>query len=125
LSQALSFYDKRDVVRAFFLRGEENARGGVIPASAFRGNSRGGSRRARSGHPAFSTLKHSLILTAVIGIFAFLQAYVLQWMAPVYKAAVVAAPFSPTEGVSYLGITAVVIFFVIVISMIMGKAEAE
>jgi lactate permease len=80
------------------------------------------------------TLKHSLILTTVIGIFAFLQAYVLQWMVPVYKAAVVAAPgavvaaaapFSPAEGLNYLGITGVVIFFVIIISILLGKAEPK
>jgi len=78
------------------------------------------------------TLKHSLILTTVIGIFALLQAYVIQWMVPVYKAAVVAtpgaataaaAPFSPTEGLNYLGIAAAIIFLVIIISIVMGKAE--
>jgi lactate permease len=80
------------------------------------------------------TLKHSLILTSVIGVFALLQAYVLQWMVPVYKAAVVAAPgavvtaaapFSPAEGLNYLGITGVVIFFVIIISVLLGKAEPK
>lgn len=80
------------------------------------------------------TLKHSLILTTVIGIFAFLQAYVIQWMVPVYKAAAVAAPgaavaaaapFSPIEGLNYLGVTAVVVFFVIILSILLGKAEPQ
>jgi lactate permease len=83
------------------------------------------------------TLKHSLILTSVIGVFALLQSYVIQWIVPVYKAAVVAAPgaapavpaaaapFSPAVGANYLGITGVVIVFVIIIAIILGKAEPE
>jgi lactate permease len=38
------------------------------------------------------TLKHSIILTAVIGVMAMLQAYVFTWMVPVYQKAVAAVP---------------------------------
>jgi lactate permease len=38
------------------------------------------------------TLKHSIILTAVIGVMAMLQAYVFTWLVPVYAKAVAAAP---------------------------------
>lgn len=59
------------------------------------------------------TIKHSIILTALIGIFVYLQAYVLTWMIPVYEKAAVAAPAataaaasaSQTEGIIYLSVT--------------------
>ena len=39
------------------------------------------------------TLKHSVILTTVIGVMAYLQAYVIRWIVPVYaKAAPAAGP---------------------------------
>ena len=42
------------------------------------------------------TLKHSIILTAVIGCMAMLQAYVFTWMIPVVVKAAVAAPVVAT-----------------------------
>ena len=77
------------------------------------------------------TLKHSLILTTVIGIFAFMQAYLITWIIPVTKAvaaaapaaAVAAAPAYPTEGVAYLGITAAAVFVIVVASRVAGKAK--
>jgi lactate permease len=77
------------------------------------------------------TLKHSLILTTVIGIFAFMQAYIITWIIPVTKAvaaaapaaAVAAAPAYPTEGVVYLGITAAAVFVIVVASRVAGKAK--
>ena len=38
------------------------------------------------------TLKHSIILTCVIGVMAMLQAYVFTWIVPVYQKVVAAAP---------------------------------
>jgi lactate permease len=77
------------------------------------------------------TFKHSIILTALIGIFAYLQAYYIQWMVPVYAKAVTAAPAmvaavpvalsSHTEGWIYLAITVAVIFLVIAVSTIVGQ----
>jgi lactate permease len=77
------------------------------------------------------TLKHSLILTTVIGVFAFMQAYIITWIIPVTKAvaaaapaaAVAAAPAYPTEGVVYLGITAAAVFVIVVASRVAGKAK--
>jgi lactate permease len=76
------------------------------------------------------TLKHSLILTSFIGVFAFMQAYLITWIIPVTKAvaaatpaAAAAAPAYPTEGLAYLGITAAVVFFIVVASRVVGKAK--
>ncbi len=74
------------------------------------------------------TLKHSLILTFFIGVFAFLQAYVIQWMVPVYSHAVTSAPASaaaaalPEEGLTYLTVTAGVVLFTIISSRLVGRA---
>jgi lactate permease len=75
------------------------------------------------------TLKHSLILTTLIGIFSFLQAYVIQWIVPVYTkastvpvvgtaAAAVAA--SPAEGMLYLMITVASVFLIVIVSRVAG-----
>ncbi len=75
------------------------------------------------------TLKHSIILTAIIGLMACLQAYVISWIVPVYskvpaapaaaKAAAIAQPL-PTEGLLYLAATAVLVLFVTFLSRVVG-----
>jgi lactate permease len=84
------------------------------------------------------TLKHSIILTAVIGVMAYLQAYVITWIVPVYtKAAAVAAPAVaaagalkpavpavpafPAEGVAYLAITAAAVILVAIFAKVTGR----
>ncbi len=90
------------------------------------------------------TLKHSIILTAVIGIMAYLQAYVIKWIVPIYTkastavsaaapaAAAVAAAVPkpatlpaavvfPLEGLSYLAMTATAVIIVVVMARIFGK----
>lgn len=73
------------------------------------------------------TLKHSLILTTLIGAFSFLQAYVITWIVPspaVHSPAaspVAAVAVSQTDGFSYLGITAGVVFFLIIVSVMAGR----
>jgi L-lactate permease len=56
------------------------------------------------------TLKHSLLMTTIIGIMVYLQAYVFTWMIPVYDKAVTAVPAAataaatapPSGGMTYL-----------------------
>jgi lactate permease len=75
------------------------------------------------------TLKHSIILTAVIGVFAMLQSYVIKWIVPVYAkasaaapAAAAAAPALPIEGLTYLALTLALVLAVIVTARVTGKA---
>lgn len=81
------------------------------------------------------TFKHSLILTTAVGVIIMLQTYVFSWMIPVYeKAAAVAAKAPPDpaaakaaaalalqDGLMYLGIAAVVVIVVAVLSRVVGK----
>lgn len=77
------------------------------------------------------TLKHSLILTAIIAVFAYLQAYVIKWMVPVYTMTPPAVPATSaaaagpivldTAGFMYLGITLAVVVFVAATSRVMGR----
>jgi len=83
------------------------------------------------------TLKHSIILTAVIGVMAYLQAYVIKWIVPVYTKAAAAvpavaaaaaaaapksaAPAFPAEGLLYLGITAGLVVLVTFMARVTGK----
>jgi lactate permease len=84
------------------------------------------------------TLKHSILLTAIIGVLAYLQAYVITWIVPVYTKAVAAAtpaanavaatvpapPAFPAEGVSYLAITAAAVLVVTIFARVTGKERA-
>jgi lactate permease len=75
------------------------------------------------------TIKHSLILTTVIGVIVYLQAHVLTWMVPVHgpaaapavPAAVAAAAASPTEGLLYLAVTAALVLLVAATSIAVGR----
>lgn len=75
------------------------------------------------------TLKHSLILTSVIGIICMLQAYVFTWMIPVVekaapaaaKAAEAAATGINSDGLFYLGITLASAIIITVLSRLLGK----
>lgn len=85
------------------------------------------------------TLKHSIILTSVIGAMSFLQAYVIKWIVPVYvKAAAAvpaaaavaaaapkpaAAPAFPAEGLIYLAITAGLVALVTLTARATGKGR--
>jgi lactate permease len=86
------------------------------------------------------TLKHSIILTCVVGIMALLQAYVFTWLIPIYEKVVAAAPavaasaakaaapvakaaapvINP-EGLMWLAIFVGVALLVVICSRIFGK----
>lgn len=79
------------------------------------------------------TLKHSLILTAVIGAMTYLQAYYLTWMIPIYTKAAAAMPaavaaakkaFDPTEGGTYLFIAVVVVIILTISARVAGKGRS-
>ncbi len=77
------------------------------------------------------TLKHSIILTTVIGVFAMLQSYVIKWIVPVYAKAGAAAPAaaatSPapsSEGLTYLALILGLVLAVMITARITGKAKA-
>ncbi|MGA3209324.1 MAG: lactate permease LctP family transporter [Syntrophales bacterium] len=78
------------------------------------------------------TLKHSIILTAVIGAMAYLQAYYLTWMIPIYTRATAAMPavaaaakkaFDPTEGGIYLFIAAAAVLILTISAKVAGKGK--
>jgi lactate permease len=75
------------------------------------------------------TIKHSLILTTVIGVIVYLQAHVFTWMIPVREqvvaaaagAAAAAASSSTSEGLLYLGVTAALVLLVAGGSIRLGR----
>ncbi|MDR3631008.1 MAG: lactate permease LctP family transporter [Desulfocapsaceae bacterium] len=75
------------------------------------------------------TLKHSIILTAVVGVMVALQAYAVKWIIPVYQKVAAAAPAvvkaaaqSPAaNGTDYLVGTFVIALAITLLSMAMGK----
>ncbi len=74
------------------------------------------------------TLKHSLILTTFVAILAYLQAYVIKWIVPVYEKAVPgAAPapkavavFDPSTGATYLAVALLVVVIITVSARMLG-----
>ncbi|ACI21502.1 L-lactate permease [Thermodesulfovibrio yellowstonii] len=79
------------------------------------------------------TLKHSIILTFIMGVLAMLQAYVFTWMIPqweqVVQAAVqatkAAAPVNIQEGINYLIATFAISLFIVILSRIIGKGVVK
>lgn len=80
------------------------------------------------------TLKHSLVLTFLLGVLAMLQAYVFTWMVPHWEQVVqtaVAATKSVAQtgmsqaGVNYLIGTFVISIFIVILSRIIGKGEVK
>ncbi len=74
------------------------------------------------------TLKHSLLLTTFIAVMAYLQAYVIKWIVPVYdKAATVAAPakaaFNPAMGATCLAIALAAVVAITLSARIAGKGK--
>ena len=80
------------------------------------------------------TFKHSLILTTAVGIIVMLQTYVFTWMIPPVEKAVaaakaavdpeaakVAAAAAFQSGLMFLGIAAIVVVLVVIISRVVGK----
>ncbi len=74
------------------------------------------------------TLKHSLLLTTVIGIMVYLQAYVITWIIPTYEKTVPGAPAvvkaavaPPANGLSYLIGTFVIAMLISILSVAVGK----
>ncbi|MCX5683551.1 MAG: lactate permease LctP family transporter [Planctomycetota bacterium] len=74
------------------------------------------------------TIKHSLILTTVIGVIVYLQAHVFTWMIPVREqvaataaGAATAAASSTSEGLIYLGVTAGLVLAVAGASIRLGR----
>ena len=73
------------------------------------------------------TLKHSILLTTVIAVLCYLQSNVLGFMVPTYAkgaSAVAAAAPSLSEGLLWLGATAVVIAVVTVLAVVFGRGPA-
>jgi lactate permease len=80
------------------------------------------------------TLKHSLILTAVIGAMTYLQAYYLTWMIPIYAKVTAAMPavaaaakkaFDPTEGGTYLFIAVAIVLILTISAKVAGKGRSS
>jgi lactate permease len=74
------------------------------------------------------TLKHSLILTTVIGLMTYVQAYYLTWMIPTYTkasaaVAAAAAKFDPTIGATYLAVALAVVLIITISSRTLGKGK--
>ena len=75
------------------------------------------------------TLKHSLIMTTVVGVMVYLQSYVLTWMIPIYAktvaaAAPAAAPVAAaaaSSGMNYLIGTFVLALAITLFSLATGK----
>ena len=74
------------------------------------------------------TLKHSLILTTVVGIISMFWAYVFPWIIPTVEKvtpaaakAVAAAAATSSDGLLYLGITFAAAILITLMSRILGK----
>ena len=74
------------------------------------------------------TLKHSLLLTTVVGIMVYLQAYVVTWIIPTYEKVAVAVPAAaplaavpPSGGMTYLIGTFVLALVITLASISTGK----
>lgn len=78
------------------------------------------------------TLKHSLLMTTIIGIMVYLQAYVITWIIPVYDKAAAIAPVAaataasapPSGGMTYLVGTFALALVLALLSMATGKRIA-
>jgi lactate permease len=73
-------------------------------------------------------LRHSLILTAAIGVIFYLVAHVFTWMIPARApaalpavSATTAAASSPSEGLLYLAVTAALVLFVAGTAIALGR----
>lgn len=80
------------------------------------------------------TLKHSIILTFLMGVLAMLQAYVFTWMIPHWEQAVQAAVQAakpaaqagiPQEGINYLIATFAISIFLVILSRIVGRGAVK
>ena len=81
----------------------------------------------REGDIFLFTLKHSLILTTLVGVMAYLQAYVLTWMIPVTQTATIAAgttAASTADGLIYLAVTVGVALVIAVTARWAGSRRA-
>jgi len=73
------------------------------------------------------TLKHSIILTAVVGVLVTLQAYVIKWIIPVYEKVAAASPAAAKaaapagNGIDYLAGTFALALAITILSMAAGK----
>ena len=77
------------------------------------------------------TLKHSILLTTVISIMVYLQAYVFTWMIPVYQKVAAAAPAAAKaatdlsqSGLAYLIGTFAISLALTIVSIAVGKKIA-
>jgi lactate permease len=70
------------------------------------------------------TVMHSLILTTVIGVMAYLQAYVIRWIVPVYEKGV-AAPAAAKAAISNGGLAwlGVALATVIILTLVARNAK--
>ncbi len=74
------------------------------------------------------TLKHSMILTACIGAMAYLQAYVIRWIVPVYAKAApgtapVAAKLDLSTGGMYLAVALAVVVAITFMARSVGREK--
>lgn len=79
------------------------------------------------------TLKHSIILTFIMGVLAMLQAYVFTWMIPQWEQVVQAVaqtakastPVNIQEGINYLIATFAISLFIVILSRVVGKGVTK
>jgi lactate permease len=76
------------------------------------------------------TLKHSIILTAFIGVLAYLQAYVIRWIVPAYAkgaaaGAVATAAAKPdiSSGAVYLAVALAVAVAITIVARVVGRGK--
>lgn len=78
------------------------------------------------------TLKHSIILTFLMGVLAMLQAYLFTWMIPQWEQVVQVeqtakspTPVNIQEGINYLIATFAISLFIVIFSRVIGKGVAK
>lgn len=74
------------------------------------------------------TVKHSIFLTALLGLLAYMQSYFLAWMVPASAGAAAAAPaaravYQPGRGAAWLAATFVIVLAVAVAARRAGKGR--
>lgn len=73
------------------------------------------------------TIKHSLILATLVGVMAWLQAYVLTWMIPVVQPATASAgtaAVTTMDGLVYLAVTVSVAMTIAMVARLAGSRRA-
>ena len=76
------------------------------------------------------TLKHSVILTTIIAVMAYMQAYVIKWIVPVYSTATAAAGTAAAAaqadlsiGGTYLAVALLIVLAITFLARAVGRGE--